>query len=177
MDFLQVDRKLVEAITAGTNAGFMMSGVEPAAVGVSRLAPRSQEIAILVGLAGKRSGTATLLMSRRAAVYLASRFLGAEHAEAEAEMRGSQAELSLIPEDTFDAISEITNIIAGTVKEKLEDYGVTNISCPSIIFGADYNMYHFKGFDTASVEYEIREIPQLFFMDRYIGVALSLSHT
>ncbi len=175
MDFLQVDRILVEAILAGTNAGFMMSGVEPAAVGVSKLAPHSQEIAVLVGLAGKRSGTATLLMSRRAAVYLASRFLGCEHAEAEQEMRNAQIELSLIREDIFDAISEIANILAGTVKEKLEAYGVTNISCPSIIFGADYNMYHFKGFDTASIEYEIKEIPQFFFMDRYIGVVISLS--
>lgn len=177
MDFLQVDRKLVEAVLAGTNAGFMMSGVEPAAVGVSKLAPHSREIAVIVGLAGKRSGTVTLLTSRRAAVYIASRFLGCEHAEAEAEMRNAQIELSLIREDIFDAISEIANIIAGTVKEKLESCGVANISCPSIIFGADYSMYHFKGFDTASIEYEIREIPQFFFMDRYIGVVISLSHT
>jgi CheY-specific phosphatase CheX len=175
MDFLQVDRKLVDSIREGTIAGFMMSGVEPSAVGVSKLAPHSREIAVLVGLAGKRSGTLTLLMSRRAAVYLASRFLGCEHAEAEQEMRNAQVELSLIQEDVFDAISEIANIIAGTAKDHLADQGVTNISCPSIIFGADYNMYHFKGFDTASIEYEIREIPQFFFMDRYIGVVISLS--
>jgi CheY-specific phosphatase CheX len=177
MDFLHVDQKLVDAILGGTSAGFMMSGVEPAAVGVSKLAPHSQEIAVLVGLAGKRSGTVTLLMSRRAAVYLASRFLGCEHEESIKEMRDAQVELSLIREDIFDAISEIGNIIAGTVKEKLEEYGVNTISCPSIIFGADYNMYHFKGFDTASVEYEIAEIPQYFFMERYIGVAISLSHS
>jgi CheY-specific phosphatase CheX len=177
MDFLQVDQKLVTAILDGTSAGFMMSGLEPAPVGVSKLAPHAQEIAVLIGLAGKRSGTATMLLSRRAAIYLALRFLGSEHDEAEAEMRNSSLELSQIREDVFDAISEITNIIAGTVKERLAEYGVTTISCPSIIFGADYNMYHFKGFVTASVEYEIREIPQFFFMDRYMGVTISLSQS
>lgn len=174
MNMIEVDKTLVEAIISGSASGFMMSGVEPIPVGVSKLAPHSQEIAIIVGLAGKRSGTVTLLLSRRAAIYLAMRFLGSEHAEAENEMRTSHM-LDQIREDVFDAISEITNIIAGEVKQKLETYGVTNISCPSIVFGADYNMYHFKGFVTASVEYEVKEIPLIYFMDRYFGVTISLT--
>ena len=175
METIQVDRKLVDSIFSGTTAGFVMSGVEPTPVGMSKLAPRSKEIAVLVGMAGKRSGTVTFLLSRRAAVYLGLRFLGSEHAEAEEGMRNSRVELTQISEEIFDAVSEIANIIAGNIKAELEGYGVTSLSCPSIIFGADYNMYHFKGFVTASVEYEIKEIPQIYFMDRYFGVTISLT--
>lgn len=175
IEALRVDRRLVETILAGTSAGFQMTGVEAIPVGVSTLAPHAREIAVLTGLAGKRSGTVTFLVSKRAAIYLAKRFLGSDHAEATAEMRGAPVELSTIREDVFDAVSEITNIIAGTIKSDLEDIGLTTLSCPSIIFGADYNMYHFKGFVTASVEYEIAEIPPIYFMDRYVGVTISLT--
>lgn len=172
---LQVDKRLVETILAGTGSGFAMTGVEPHPISVSKLAPHAKEIAVLCGLAGKRSGTVTMLLSRRAAIYLAMRFLGSDHAEAEAEMRGGTPDLTMIREDVFDSISEIVNIIAGNIKASLEDLGVTNLSCPSIIFGANYSVYHFRGFSTASMEFEIAEIPPIYFMERYVGVTVTLT--
>ena len=123
---IQVDEHLVDLIIRSTNAGLKMTGVEPVPVGISVLPARSQDLSVVIGLVGRRTGTVTLNVSQRATLYLASQFTGSE--------------LAAVDEEVFDAVGEITNIIAGNLKAELstDDYQITNISCPSIVMGGDY---------------------------------------
>lgn len=165
MPQIELDDTLLDALIRSTNAGLQMAGVTPKAVGCSRMPARTQEIAVVIGLVGRRNGTVTLHVSRRAALYLASRF--------------TEAEIGELDEEAFDAVGEITNIVAGRLKAELggEEYGITNISCPSIIVGGDYQVYQFRGFKTASVEFELDELPAIFFKDRLFCTTVSLSQS
>lgn len=140
-----------------------MAGISPEPVGASRLAPRSQEISAVIGMVGKRTGTVTMNVSSRGAIYLSNAFVG-----------GSRTELN---EDVLDAVAEITNIIAGRLKAELSatSYGINHISCPSIIIGGDYRVYHFHGFDSASVEFVIPEMPALVMLDRFFSISVAMS--
>jgi chemotaxis protein CheX len=116
-------------------------------------------------MVGRRNGTVTLHLSRRAVIHLANKFM-----EGDAED---------INEEVFDAVGEITNIVAGRLKAELgtEEYGISNISCPSMIVGADYHMYHFRGFKSVSVEFELQGVPAILLADRLFSTTISLSQT
>ena len=51
---------------------------------------------------------------------------------------------------------------------------VTNISVPSLVLGANYNVYYTRGIETVSVEFELEEIPVMFQRDRFFSVTVSL---
>jgi len=159
---VDLNETLVDAVIRSTHAGLQMAGLSPKPVGLSTIAARSQEVAVVIGLVGKRNGTVTLNLSRRAILMLANRFTDTDHPEVNAEV--------------FDAVGEITNIVAGRLKGELSDpqFGVTSISCPSIIVGADYHLYHFRGFQTVSVEFELEEVPIIFWRDRLFSTTVSL---
>lgn len=163
MKGIGIDETLIQAILRSTGAGFQMAGMTPEAVGVSKLTPRSQEISAVIGMVGKRTGTITLNISSRAALHLSNSFSGVTHSE--------------LHEEVLDAIAEITNIIAGRLKAELggTSYGIEQISCPSIIIGGDYRVYHFQGFDSASVEFLIPEMPAMVMFARFFSVSLALS--
>lgn len=158
-----LNETLADAIVRSTNAGLQMAGLTPRAVGVSTLPARSQEVAVVIGLIGRRNGTVTLNLSQRSVLLLANRFVEGAHEE--------------VNEQVLDAVGEITNIVAGRIKGELSDpaYGVANISCPSIIIGADYHVYQFRGFQTVSVEFELEELPVLFWRERLFSTTVSLS--
>ena len=162
---LQVDSNLVDVIIRSTNAGLQMAGVAPAPVGISRMPARAQEVAVVIGLVGQRNGTVTLNASQRATLLLASKFTGNEATE--------------VDEEVFDAVGEITNIIAGRLKAELstDRYQISNISCPSIVMGGDYRVHHFRGFSTVSVEFELAEISTVFVKERIFSTTVSLSQS
>ena len=162
---IQVDEHLVDLIIRSTNAGLKMTGVEPVPVGISVLPARSQDLSVVIGLVGRRTGTVTLNVSQRATLYLASQFTGSE--------------LAAVDEEVFDAVGEITNIIAGNLKAELstDDYQITNISCPSIVMGGDYLVHHFSGFNTVTVEFELSGLPSLFLEERIFSTTVSLSRS
>jgi len=160
---MDLNETLVDAVVRSTNAGLQMAGLSPKPVGISTLAARSQEVAVVIGLVGKRNGTVTLNLSQRAVLLLAHRFTDTEHSEVNTEV--------------LDAVGEITNIVAGRIKGELSDpeFGIANISCPSIIIGADYHVYEFRGFQTVSVEFELEELPVIFWRERLFSTTVSLS--
>ncbi len=163
MALLDLDEKLLEIVIRSTEAGLQMAGVKPRAVGYSQIAPRPQQIAVVVGLVGRRNGTVTLGLSEMAVLHLANQFL--------------QAELDDLTHEAYDAVGEVVNIVAGRLKGELgsEEYGITSISCPSIVVGGDYRMYQFRGFQTVSVEFELDGLPRAFLRDRLFSTTLSLS--
>jgi CheY-specific phosphatase CheX len=79
-------------------------------------------------------------------------------------------------DDTFDAIMEIGNIVAGGIKEKLygSDYEVERISVPSLVLGASYEVHYTRGLQIVSVEFELEAIPIVYHRDRFFSSTLSL---
>jgi CheY-specific phosphatase CheX len=159
---LKIDGMLLEATIAGTLQGLEMTGMEPVPVGATRFFSTRQPIAVMVGLVGKASGNVTLNVSERAMLRLAGGLMGEELPDAN--------------DDTFDAIMEIGNIVAGGIKEKLHgsDYEVDRISVPSLVLGASYEVHYTRGIEIVSVEFELETIPIVYHRDRFFSSTLSL---
>ena len=159
---LAIDNTILKCITEGTIEGLTMTGIEPPPVGASKFFTANRSISVMVGLVGKSNGTLMVNMSENGMLHMASKLLMEDQTE--------------VTEDNFDAICEVGNMIAGCVKERLSktQYEVTNISVPSLILGANYNVFYSRGIQTVSVEFELEEIPVAFHRDRFFSVTVSL---
>jgi chemotaxis protein CheX len=84
------------------------------------------ELTAMVGLAGQLCGLVTVRCSAKSAASMASRMLGTEIQPGDKQM--------------FDALGEITNMVAGNFKNKLT--GIANkcmLSVPTAVSGSDYS--------------------------------------
>jgi chemotaxis protein CheX len=84
------------------------------------------DLTAMVGLAGLLCGLVTLRCTAKSAASMASRLLGMEIQQSDRQM--------------FDAIGEITNMVAGNFKNKLT--GIADkcmLSVPTVITGSNYN--------------------------------------
>ncbi len=71
---------------------------------------------------------------------------------------------------------ELGNMVAGCIKESLLDteYGVSQISLPSLIAGSSYSVMYSRGIHTVSVEFEIPDISMVKLKDRFFTTTVSL---
>jgi CheY-specific phosphatase CheX len=163
MSGLKIDQTLLECVIQGTIEGISMTGITPEPVGASRLMAASRDLSVLVSLQGNRNGQMTINLSTWTACFLAGKLMGEE----------GQPELS---EDTFDAICELGNMVAGRFKDILHgtEYEFSTISLPALIAGANYNLYHTRNITTAAVEFEIGEISVVKMKDRFFTCSISL---
>ena len=76
----------------------------------------------IIGLSGVIVGTVVLTMSEALALRCASAMLMEDYKE--------------FGPDVFDAIGELTNVIAGNAKAQLEEYKLS-LSLPNVIYGKD----------------------------------------
>ena len=85
-------------------------------------------------------------------------------------------EQDAVNEETIDAIMEVGNMVAGAIKEELVGtaFEAENISVPSLILGANYNVFYTRGIETVSVEFELEDIPVTFQRDRFFSATVSL---
>jgi CheY-specific phosphatase CheX len=159
---LAITDSLIAAVLKGTLEGVEMAAIAPTPVGASSLAQSRREISVMVGLVGDSNGTLTVNMSKRAMLYISGKMLFEDQTE--------------INEDNVDAICEIGNMVAGCVKEALTDseFGVENLSVPSMIFGASYDVHCTRGIDTCTMEFSIDELPIAFADDKIFTVTISL---
>lgn len=82
-------------------------------------------VSSLVGLAGTYNGMVSLHMPSTVAMNAASRMLGME--------------VTALDDDLKDAVGEIANMIAGSVKQQLSQGGLDiQLSMPSVIHGKEY---------------------------------------
>ncbi len=162
---LEVDALLFNAIVEGTSSALQMADATPHPVGCSVLAAARHEITVLVGLTGAHSGNLALNISSGALLFLASRFLGE-----------AQAALS---EENVDAVMEIGNMMAGSVKGSLSasKYGINAISLPSLVMGPSHHMLFARGIRTVSVEFELGEMPLRSLNHRFLTTSISLMQT
>lgn len=161
MEGLFIDETLMGCIIRATADGLAMAEIAPRAVGVSRFQVQSRELAVLVGLHGKRSGNMTVSLSEATAVFLASRLVGEEFAR--------------LDEDVVDAVCEIGNIVAGAIKEELAgtEFEFDAISLPGLVFGAGYTFYHVKNIVSASVTFELAEVSVRQLRDKFFSTSLA----
>ena len=96
------------------------------------------DITAMVGLAGTVSGVVSVRCSTRTAILIASRMLGPDAPPTAAE--------------TWDALGEICNMVAGNFKNGIP--GIANtcmISVPTVISGADYWVHPLGGGEHAEI--------------------------
>lgn len=80
------------------------------------------ELSGIIGLSGKAVGVVVLRMTRQVAIRVTETMLEEEHDD--------------ITPEVVDAVGELTNMIAGSAKAKLEELSL-KISLPSVITGRD----------------------------------------
>ncbi len=84
----------------------------------------STDVMALVSFTGEHSGIVAIFCSKDIAIKITSNMLGIEPTE--------------FNQDTKDAIGEVTNMIAGSLKNRvLEKFGAIQLSVPIVIAGAD----------------------------------------
>jgi len=93
--------------------------------------PKPQPIAVqftaMVGIAGPLCGLLTIHCSKHSALAIASRMLGAPLVEDDPQ--------------TWDALGEVCNMVAGCFKAKLGKVGESSmLSVPTVVSGRDYRL-------------------------------------
>ncbi len=92
----------------------------------------STDVMSLVSFTGEHSGIVAIFCSKDIAIRITSNMLGIESAE--------------FDQDTKDAIGELTNMIAGSLKNRvLEKFGAMQLSVPIVIVGADLTISSSSG--------------------------------
>ena len=87
----------------------------------------STDVISLVSYTGEHSGIVAIFCSRSIALKITSSMLGIEVSE--------------MDQDTKDAMGEVTNMIAGTLKNKIfVKFGEMHLSVPIVIAGADLSI-------------------------------------
>jgi len=104
------------------------------------------DMTAMVGLAGELSGILSVRCPAAAAATLASKMLGTDVPPSDA--------------DTRDALGEISNVIAGTLKAKVPglDEGCL-LSTPTIVIGLDYKLFSISNSTSVSVALQFEGQP------------------
>lgn len=124
---------IVNPLMSATNDVFsMMLGCKPTRNGLSlksNLVP-SHDLSAVIGVTGKAVGTIVFSVARETAFAIVDRMLGMEVTEINTEVR--------------DAVGEVTNMIAGAAKAKLESLNLS-ISIPNIVSGVGHEVHYPTG--------------------------------
>lgn len=163
MKKLQVNETLMDAVIEGTLAGLTMTMLEPEPVGASRFFNASRIFSVIVGFSGESSGMMTINLGERALRLMAGRLLDQPEVKCD--------------EESFDAMMELGNMVAGSIKDRLKDsqeFRLEHLSLPSLVQGASYNLYYSRGIHTVSVTFELVEVPAIYYTDRFFTVTVSL---
>lgn len=162
MQLLNIDQTLINVLAKSTKDGLAMAGVTPTPVGISKYITTTREVSAIVGLVGSTTGAIMVNASTATTCHLAGKMLG----------EGFE---KLCPQ-VLDGISEIANIIAGQSKAFLSttEWKAERISCPSVVVGSSYFISHYKGMHTASVDFEVTDMPVTTLSDRIFSVTISL---
>ena len=101
----------------------------------------NHEISGLIGLSGKATGTVALSLPREVAISITETMLG-ERPET-------------LNSDVVDANGELTNIIAGSAKRKLEQFAMTQ-SLPNVILGKNHTVAFPSGATPIGIPFECK---------------------
>jgi chemotaxis protein CheX len=93
---------------------------------ITREQTQDWDLSALIGISGEARGAVALSLKKELALAITGKLTGKTH--------------TTLDEEVVDAIGEIVNIIAGNVKEKLEEHFNLVISLPSIIKGKGHEI-------------------------------------
>ena len=88
--------------------------------------PSDWDISSVIGFTGEARGAVVISMKQEIALNVTNILTGVKHKE--------------IDDDVVDAVGELVNIIAGNVKQELEDAFRLIISLPTIVRGAGHSI-------------------------------------
>lgn len=105
-----------------------MLTIEPRRTGLalSRGARRGSGLSGIIGISGAVSGVVVLTFPTETAIAFAGRMIGAE--------------LTSVDDQVIDAVSELSNMIAGAAKAKLASDPPAELSLPSVVHGKNYSL-------------------------------------
>jgi chemotaxis protein CheX len=131
-------------IDATTDVLTTMAGIAPKA-GKPYLKKNdlaSGDVSGIIGLTGAASGSMALSFSEKAIVQIVSNMLGEEIVEINSEIN--------------DAVGEITNMISGSARKKLESMGLSiTAAIPTVVAGKNHSIRHVLGGPSIIIPFQI----------------------
>jgi len=108
------------------------------------------DVSGIIGMTGSARGSLALSFSERCIYKIVSNMLGENHCEINGEVR--------------DAVGEITNMISGVARKKLEVQGYKVVAAiPTVVSGKDHAILHVMGGPSIIIPFETENGP--FFVD------------
>jgi chemotaxis protein CheX len=114
--------------------------------------PSPEQFTAMVGLAGSLRGVVTFSCGVQSAAQIAARMLGVE--------------IACTEEQTWDAIGEICNMIAGNFKNKLIGFdGSCLLSVPAVVTGRGYRFHSLAGGESVETVLLLEGAPLVIRLD------------
>jgi chemotaxis protein CheX len=160
---LAADPVQLKAIVTAVESCLTMCDARARCVGISTVPNRDPgSVTGMIGVHGDVSGFVTVNMAERVAISVVGGLLQ-EHFEG-------------LDSQIVDGVGEITNIIAGGIKNGLagSPWSFSHVTVPSVIVGHNYQIAYAKGLQYLSATFEQENSPALMLDDRLIQVAVSL---
>ena len=104
------------------------------------------DVSGIIGLTGAVTGSLALSFSEKAILKIVSNMLGEEITE--------------INDDIEDAVGEITNMVSGVARKKLESLGFNITSAiPTVVAGENHTIHHVLGGPSIIIPFETEDGP------------------
>lgn len=138
---LQAADYLNTLIAATRNVFETMLNCTPRRTGLSLRNPSTpgHELSAVIGVTGRVAGTIVVSFSKPLALQVLQRMVGTDATEIDAEV--------------CDAVGELTNMIAGGAKARLEHLELS-ISIPNIVSGVDHTVAYPSSIQPICVQFE-----------------------
>jgi chemotaxis protein CheX len=108
------------------------------------------DVSGIIGMTGSAHGSLAISFSMNSILQIVSNMLGENHKEINSEVR--------------DAVGEITNMISGVARKKLESQGFNILAAiPTVVAGKDHAILHVLGGASIIIPFETEKGP--FFID------------
>lgn len=100
------------------------------------------DVSGIIGMTGSARGSLALSFSEQSILMIVSNMLGEQHTKINDEVR--------------DAVGEITNMISGVARKKLESQGYNIVAAiPTVVSGKDHAILHVLGGASIIIPFEV----------------------
>ncbi len=160
---LSADPVMVKAIQDSVANSLVMCDAAARCVGISTV-PTSDPGSVtgIIGVHGQVSGFITVNLAEQVAMSTVGGLL--------------QDDFDRLDHQVIDGVGEITNIIAGGIKNGLagSPWGFSHVTVPSVIVGRNYQIAYARGLQFLAATFEHDDARAIMLNDRLMQVAVSL---
>lgn len=157
------DPLFVNAVASAVENALLMCNTQAKCAGISRIPTNeSGNVTGIIGVHGDVSGFVTVNMAERVALASVGGLL--------------QEPFPSLCHQVVDGVGEITNIVAGGIKNGLAGtpWAFRSVTVPSVIIGQNYHIAYARGLHYLAVVFEHESTDSLMAHDRLFQVTLSL---